>query len=222
MNPAAEPDRRVRPTSRADAINARPARRVHANDHADDQAATATPIAGAASYCPVLFLPPHGSGRPRTARIGLTCTRIIRGRGRPIAAFQINSWSTPERQSLRRERRESISENLGRPRTDQVLGKRARWYLEREDRHARHVWADLAPDERPHEAIYFADNAGRLGAITPIRLAASCLQCHGGPRDIAPPTRGALARRYPADRATGFTEGDLRGWFWVEVPATEP
>ena len=23
--------------------------------------------------------------------------------------------------------------------------------------------------------------------------------------------------RYPADRATGFKEGEIRGWFWVEV-----
>ena len=29
----------------------------------------------------------------------------------------------------------------------------------------------------------------------------------------------ALAASYPADRATGFREGDLRGWFWIEVPA---
>jgi hypothetical protein len=28
----------------------------------------------------------------------------------------------------------------------------------------------------------------------------------------------ALAARYPDDRATGFAPGDLRGWFWVEVP----
>jgi hypothetical protein len=28
----------------------------------------------------------------------------------------------------------------------------------------------------------------------------------------------AHAAKYPKDQATGFKEGDLRGWFWVEVP----
>jgi len=28
----------------------------------------------------------------------------------------------------------------------------------------------------------------------------------------------AIAENYPEDMATGFTEGDLRGWLWVEVP----
>jgi len=27
-----------------------------------------------------------------------------------------------------------------------------------------------------------------------------------------------LAAKYPMDQATGFKEGDLRGWFWIEVP----
>jgi hypothetical protein len=29
----------------------------------------------------------------------------------------------------------------------------------------------------------------------------------------------ALAEHYPEDQATGFQEGDLRGWFCIEVPA---
>jgi rubrerythrin len=80
------------------------------------------------------------------------------------------------------------------------------------------AWADLALDDRPAEPIYFADRSGRLGSLTPIRLAASCLLCHGSNDDIAPETRAALSPRYEADQATGFAQGDLRGWFWVEVP----
>lgn len=80
------------------------------------------------------------------------------------------------------------------------------------------VWADLAIDDRPEEPIYFADRSGRLGTLSPIRLAASCLQCHGSSDDITPTTREAISRRYEKDQATGFAEGDLRGWFWVEVP----
>ena len=46
-----------------------------------------------------------------------------------------------------------------------------------------------------------------------------CLQCHGKVDDLAPEVRDVLAKNYPQDRATGFAAGDLRGWFWVEVPA---
>jgi len=28
----------------------------------------------------------------------------------------------------------------------------------------------------------------------------------------------ALRDRYPKDRAIGFKEGEIRGWFWVEMP----
>ncbi|MFI4898243.1 MAG: DUF3365 domain-containing protein [Phycisphaerales bacterium JB059] len=82
------------------------------------------------------------------------------------------------------------------------------------------VWADLAADDRPEELRFFADRSGRFGALLPIRLAGNCLACHGAPSDLAPGVPEALARRYPDDRATGFKAGDLRGWFWVEVPAT--
>ena len=45
-----------------------------------------------------------------------------------------------------------------------------------------------------------------------------CLQCHGGPSDIAAGTREALARLYPEDRATGYKLGDLRGAWRVTLP----
>jgi hypothetical protein len=30
--------------------------------------------------------------------------------------------------------------------------------------------------------------------------------------------RAVLAERYPADRAIGFANGEIRGWYWVEMP----
>jgi hypothetical protein len=30
--------------------------------------------------------------------------------------------------------------------------------------------------------------------------------------------RAELDELYPHDRAVGYRTGDLRGWFWVEVP----
>ncbi len=58
-------------------------------------------------------------------------------------------------------------------------------------------------------------------ALLPIRLQAICLTCHGPADRIAEDVRLALAKTYPDDQATGFAEGDLRGWFWVEVPADD-
>lgn len=71
--------------------------------------------------------------------------------------------------------------------------------------------------ERATPALVRAGD-GRLGVLTPIRLRANCLACHGDPKAMDPKVVEALAAGYPRDRATGFKEGDLRGWFWVEVP----
>jgi len=59
---------------------------------------------------------------------------------------------------------------------------------------------------------------GAAGALLPIKLQAQCLMCHGPPDQIFDEVRTQIARLYPDDQATGFHEGDLRGWFWVEVP----
>ncbi|MFG0274813.1 MAG: DUF3365 domain-containing protein [Phycisphaerales bacterium] len=72
------------------------------------------------------------------------------------------------------------------------------------------------PPDAPRQVV--ADD-GRLGALHPIFLMPACVQCHGDAGDLAPGVAAALAQRYPNDEATGFTVGDLRGWFWVQVPA---
>lgn len=46
-----------------------------------------------------------------------------------------------------------------------------------------------------------------------------CVTCHGS--EIAPEVAAAIAEHYPADQATGFAVGDLRGAFIVEWPARE-
>jgi len=50
-----------------------------------------------------------------------------------------------------------------------------------------------------------------------LRVEAACLVCHGG--TVAPEITRRIEQNYPGDRATGFSEGDLRGLVWVEVPA---
>jgi hypothetical protein len=80
------------------------------------------------------------------------------------------------------------------------------------------AWAAEPLAARPAEPWFQSPPGGGLRALLPIRLMKGCLACHGEARDLAPGVAATLARTYPQDRATGFKEGDLRGWFWVEVP----
>ena len=59
---------------------------------------------------------------------------------------------------------------------------------------------------------------GSLGVLLPIRLQAACLTCHGDPAAVAADVRAEIERWYPDDAAMGFAQGDLRGYFWIEVP----
>jgi hypothetical protein len=79
-------------------------------------------------------------------------------------------------------------------------------------------WADALIEQRVAESAYLAGPAGELGVMLPIRVAQPCLACHGAREDLDGEVAAALAESYPADEAVGFTEGDLRGWFWIEVP----
>jgi hypothetical protein len=46
-----------------------------------------------------------------------------------------------------------------------------------------------------------------------IPTAPVCTTCHGA--TVAPDVAAAIAARYPEDRATGFSPGDLRGAFSI-------
>jgi Protein of unknown function (DUF3365) len=62
------------------------------------------------------------------------------------------------------------------------------------------------------------DLGDRVGVLRPIPAMAMCTNCHGPADQISSDLREALAALYPTDKATGFREGDLRGWMWAEVP----
>lgn len=65
---------------------------------------------------------------------------------------------------------------------------------------------------------FAVDLGDKLGVIRPISQRSICANCHGPADRLSPGVRAVLAERYPADQAVGFEEGDIRGWFWVEIP----
>ena len=79
-------------------------------------------------------------------------------------------------------------------------------------------WAISFVEQRVDKPTYASLPDGALGALLPIRVNAQCLTCHGPPARISAEVKSELAAHYPDDQATGFNDGDLRGWFGVEVP----
>ena len=65
---------------------------------------------------------------------------------------------------------------------------------------------------------FVVDLGNRIGVLRPLMEQNSCLNCHGPLERISPAVRALIAERYPADRAIGFAEGQIRGWYWVEMP----
>jgi Protein of unknown function (DUF3365) len=65
---------------------------------------------------------------------------------------------------------------------------------------------------------FAVDLGDRIGVMRPIALRPRCASCHGRPDQFSAAIRTELKERYPSDRATGFKEGEIRGWYWVEMP----
>jgi hypothetical protein len=65
---------------------------------------------------------------------------------------------------------------------------------------------------------FAVDLGDKVGVLRPISQRAVCANCHGPADRLEPGVRAALAERYPADKAVGFRQGEIRGWFWVEIP----
>jgi hypothetical protein len=65
---------------------------------------------------------------------------------------------------------------------------------------------------------FAVDLGDRLGVLRPIAERPMCATCHGPADRLSPAIRAGIAERYPADKAVGFKQGEIRGWFWVEIP----
>ncbi len=73
-------------------------------------------------------------------------------------------------------------------------------------------------DARVAEEVLMSGPDGQVAYMAPIKLAEECVVCHGTAEQIPSEVAKMLDERYPEDHARGFAPGDLRGWFWVELP----
>jgi len=81
------------------------------------------------------------------------------------------------------------------------------------------AWAAALVDAQHADNAYLASPDGSLGVLLPIRLQNPCMTCHGDPASVADDVKTKIESLYPDDQAMGFAQGDLRGYFWIEVPA---
>jgi cytochrome c peroxidase len=88
----------------------------------------------------------------------------------------------------------------------------------RNPKNAPPEWTKPLIDKRNEQAEFVSLPDGGTGALLPIKLKTQCLACHGPTEQIADDVMAKLTELYPDDQATGFNDGDLRGWFWVVVP----
>ena len=65
---------------------------------------------------------------------------------------------------------------------------------------------------------FAVDLGDRVGVIRPITMHPVCENCHGPADKISPAVKKVLEDRYPADHAIGFKTGEIRGWYWIEIP----
>jgi uncharacterized protein DUF3365 len=65
---------------------------------------------------------------------------------------------------------------------------------------------------------FAVDLGDRVGVMRPIEMRPMCSGCHGPEKQIGAPVRQVLAERYPVDHAIGFKTGEIRGWYWTEIP----
>jgi hypothetical protein len=74
----------------------------------------------------------------------------------------------------------------------------------------------------PLEAAFEVNRGGQVERryMRAIPMEGLCVTCHG--KVLAPELAAAIAAQYPADEATGFEPGQLRGAFTVTWPSSSP
>jgi len=130
------------------------------------------------------------------------------GSGGPAAAIGVCQQKAPE-----------IAEKISREHGLQIGRTGVRL---RNPRNLAPAWAEPWIEQRSQEPQFAMLSDGQSAALLPIKLQVQCLMCHGPQDQILPEVKAQLVDRYPDDQATEFHEGDLRGWFWIQLPAEEP
>ena len=73
------------------------------------------------------------------------------------------------------------------------------------------------PMKLDHAEVVEQDGKKVFRYMKPIMTAESpCLACHGASSDLSPEVTAKIKELYPADQATGFKAGDMRGAFTVK------
>lgn len=80
------------------------------------------------------------------------------------------------------------------------------------------AWAATYVENGQKTPIILTGPGGTVATLHPIPTGALCTKCHGPTDTLDADVLTAIQAAYPLDTATGFNEGDLRGWFWAEAP----
>jgi hypothetical protein len=80
------------------------------------------------------------------------------------------------------------------------------------------AWASSLIQAKTATPTFVKLSNGHSAALLPIKLQGQCMMCHGPKEQIAPIILSQIMRTYPNDQATDFKEGELRGWFWIDLP----
>lgn len=78
------------------------------------------------------------------------------------------------------------------------------------------IMDDYAADDAEPAPRSVRLQGDRMGYVEPIILQPLCVTCHGS--NLTADVQARIDELYPADAATGFEVGDLRGVFWIEYP----
>jgi hypothetical protein len=81
----------------------------------------------------------------------------------------------------------------------------------------RAVLMEMSAQSPPQPVIRWEDGVAHY--YRPLIVQEVCLKCHGDPATFPKELSAALAAAYPADEATGYALGDLRGAIRVTIDA---
>ena len=73
-------------------------------------------------------------------------------------------------------------------------------------------------DQSEYFTIVQTDSGTVARYLKPIIVQSVCLSCHGPEQSMTEEIRRTLKKRYPDDRALGYSAGDLRGAVSVVLP----